>query len=65
MSEGLEVKIVADKISAALFAKKKIDDILFKNLNIDFKNKIIRIYIKRNKDIWKEYCNQIFFRSLS
>jgi endonuclease VIII len=40
MSEGPEVKIVADKISSAMFGKK-IENIIFKNLNIDFKNKII------------------------
>ena len=64
MSEGPEVKIVADKILSSMFGKK-IEDIIFKNLNIDIKNKIIGSKIKRNKDIRKEYCNQIFFRNLS
>ena len=52
MSEGPEVKIVADKISAALFGKK-IDDIIFKNLNIDFKNKIIGSTLKEIKTFGK------------
>jgi endonuclease-8 len=52
MSEGPEVKIVADKISAALFGKK-IDDVIYKNLNIDFKNKIIGSTLKEIKTFGK------------
>jgi formamidopyrimidine-DNA glycosylase len=40
MSEGPEVKIIADKILSAMFGKK-IEDIIFKNLNNNIKNKII------------------------
>ena len=39
MSEGPEVKIVADKIISSMFGKK-IEDIIFKNLNNDIKNRI-------------------------
>lgn len=40
MSEGPEVKIIADKISS-LLKGKEIEDIMFKNLDIHIKNKII------------------------
>jgi len=40
MSEGPEVKIIAEKILSAMFGKK-IEDIIFKNLNNNIKNKII------------------------
>ena len=40
MSEGPEVKIIADKISS-LLKGKEIEDILFKNLDSHIKNKIV------------------------
>jgi endonuclease VIII len=52
MSEGPEVKIVADKISSVMFGKK-IDDVIYKNLNIDFKNKIIGSTLKEVKTFGK------------
>jgi endonuclease-8 len=45
MSEGPEVKIVADKILSSMLGKK-IEDIVFKNLNSDIKNKIIGARLK-------------------
>src|SRR5215213_4262758 len=52
MSEGPEVKIVADKILSSMFGKK-IEDIIFKNLNIDIKNKIIGSKVKEIKTFGK------------
>ena len=53
MSEGPEVKIVADKILASMCGKK-IEDIIFKNMNIDIKNRIIGSELKEIKTFGKK-----------
>ena len=50
MSEGPEVKIVGQKILASMCGKK-IEDIIFKNMNIDIKNRIIGFRIKKLKHL--------------
>lgn len=66
MSEGPEVKIVADKILSSMFGKK-IEDIIFKNLNIDIKNKIIGSKIKEIKTFGKniviKFSSGIYLRN--
>jgi endonuclease-8 len=66
MSEGPEVKIVADKISSSL-SGKKIEDIIFKNLNIDIKNKIIGSELKEIKTFGKniviQFSSGIYLRN--
>jgi formamidopyrimidine-DNA glycosylase len=66
MSEGPEVKIVADKISSSMF-RIKIEDIIFKNLNIDFKNKIIGSTLKEIKTFGKniviKFSSGIYLRN--
>ncbi len=66
MSEGPEVKIVADKIASSL-SGKKVEDIIFKNLNIDIKNKIIGSKLKEIKTFGKniviQFSSGIYLRS--
>ncbi|HZB64302.1 MAG TPA: DNA-formamidopyrimidine glycosylase family protein [Nitrososphaeraceae archaeon] len=66
MSEGPEVKIVADKILSSMFGKK-IEDIIFKNLNIDIKNKIIGSKVKEIKTFGKniviKFSSGIYLRN--
>lgn len=66
MSEGPEVKIVADKISSSMLGKK-IEDIIFKNLNIDIKNKIIGSTLKEIKTFGKniviKFSSGIYLRN--
>src|SRR5215218_4458709 len=54
MSEGPEVKIVADKILSSMLGKK-IEDIVFKNLNSDIKNKIIGDRLKEIRTFGKNF----------
>ena len=66
MSEGPEVKIIADKISS-LLKGKEIEDILFKNLDSHIKNKIIGSqleYIKTfGKNIVFKFSSGIYLRN--
>lgn len=66
MSEGLEVKIVADKISCTILGKK-IEDIICKNLESGIKNKIIGSeleYIKAfGKNLVFRFSSGIFLRN--
>src|ERR671921_1360140 len=66
MSEGPEVKIVADKILSSM-SGKKIEDIIFKNLNIDIKNKIIGARLKEirtfGKNIVIKFSSGIYLRN--
>src|SRR5215208_8534521 len=66
MSEGPEVKIVADKILSSMLGKK-IEDIVFKNLNSDIKNKIIGARLKEirtfGKNIVIKFSSGIFLRN--
>ena len=66
MSEGPEVKIIADKISS-LLKGKEIEDIIFKNLDSHIKNKIIGSkleYIKPfGKNLVIKFSSGIFLRN--
>lgn len=66
MSEGPEVKIVADKISRKLRGKK-IEDIICKNLESGIKNKIVGSeleYIKAfGKNLVFKFSSGIFLRN--
>jgi formamidopyrimidine-DNA glycosylase len=66
MSEGPEVKIVADKILSSMLGKK-IEDIVFKNLNSDIKNKIIGARLKEirtfGKNIVIKFSSGIYLRN--
>ena len=66
MSEGPEVKIIADKISY-LVKGKEIEDIIFKNLDSHIKNKIIGSeleYIKPfGKNLVFKFSSGIFLRN--
>jgi formamidopyrimidine-DNA glycosylase len=66
MSEGPEVKIIADKISS-LLKGKEIEDIIFKNLDSRIKNKIIGSeleYIKSfGKNLVFKFSSGIFLRN--
>jgi len=66
MSEGPEVKIIADKISY-LLKGKEIEDIIFKNLDSHIKNKIIGSkleYIKPfGKNLVFKFSSGIFLRN--
>lgn len=66
MSEGPEVKIVADKISSSM-SGKQIEGIIFKNLNIDIKNKIIGSTLKEIKTFGKniviKFSSGIYLRN--
>ena len=66
MSEGPEVKIIADKILASLYGKK-IEDIIFKNMNIDIKNRIIGSELKEIKTFGKniviKFSSGIYLRN--
>lgn len=66
MSEGPEVKIVADKILASMYGKK-IEDIIFKNMNIDIKNRIIGSELKEiktfGKNIVMKFSSGIYLRN--
>src|SRR5919107_5417628 len=66
MSEGPEVKIVADKILSSMLGKK-IEDIIFKNLNIEIKNKVIGSKVKEVKTFGKniviKFSSGIYLRN--
>ena len=66
MSEGPEVKIVADKIFASMCGKK-IEDIIFKNMNIDIKNRVIGSELKEiktyGKNIVIKFSSGIYLRN--
>jgi len=66
MSEGPEVKIIADKILASLYGKK-IEDIIFKNMNIDIKNRIIGSELKEintfGKNMVIKFSSGIYLRN--
>src|SRR6185503_5598365 len=66
MSEGPEVKIVADKILASM-SGKKIEDIIFKNMNNDIKNRIIGSELKEIKTFGKnmviKFSSGIYLRN--
>jgi len=64
MSEGPEVRIVADKIAAALLSNEiRIENILHNKIGDEFKSKIIGSSVE-NVNIWKEYCHKIFIKCL-
>jgi endonuclease VIII len=66
MSEGAEVKIVADKILASM-CEKKIENIIFKNMNIDIKNRIIGSELKEintfGKNMVIKFSSGIYLRN--
>lgn len=66
MSEGPEVKIIADKISS-LLKRKEIEDIIFKNLDSHIKNKIIGSkleYIKPfGKNLVFKFSSGVYLRN--
>ncbi|HXT82890.1 MAG TPA: DNA-formamidopyrimidine glycosylase family protein [Verrucomicrobiae bacterium] len=67
MSEGPEVKIVADQISKALSNNIKIQNIIHNKLDNEMKNSIIGSYLKYvktfGKNIVLKFSNDIYLRN--
>ena len=61
MSEGPEVKIIADKLAAALVGKK-VEDIYGKSIETEIKSDIVGNKIR---NFWKKYCDFFFVWDIS
>ena len=65
MSEGPEVRIVADKIAAVLLSNDiKIENILHNKLGDEIKSKIVGSSVEYVKTFGKKYCHKIFIECL-